>query len=56
MSLRQFHEFPDGSSINFIGTDEGIIIDLYDYRGEPIGTVGMTYDEWFEWAMNRSVR
>lgn len=30
-------------------TSEGIIIDFYS-DGELTGTVGMTYDEWFEMA------
>lgn len=28
-------------------TDEGIIIDFYS-NGEITGTIGMTYDEWFD--------
>jgi|DEB19_MinimDraft_3_1074340.scaffolds.fasta_scaffold01445_11 hypothetical protein len=30
-------------------TNEGVIIDFY-LDGEPTGTIGMTYDEWFVMA------
>ena len=41
----------EGGSINFVITDEGLIMDVYDHRGEPIATAGMTADEWAEWVL-----
>jgi hypothetical protein len=51
MSVSQYFEFP-GGSVNFNITDEGLVIDVYDQRGEPAGTAGKTAAEWAEWVMH----
>lgn len=50
-----------GGSVNFILTDEGLIIDVYDNRGEPVATMGKTAIEWAEYvrhtdAVNQRLR
>jgi hypothetical protein len=51
MSTNKHFDY-EGGSINFIITDEGLIIDVYDHRGEPIATVGKMADEWAEWVLH----
>lgn len=54
MSTSKHFKF-EGGSINFNITDEGLIIDVYDHRGEPIATEGMTAEEWADWVLNRRI-
>lgn len=42
-------EFDDGGFLNYIFSDEGMIIDHYDESGELIMTAAMTYYEWCDW-------
>jgi hypothetical protein len=43
------------SSLNIKITGEGVIMDAFDNDlNELIGTLGMTYDEWFDFICARS--
>jgi hypothetical protein len=41
-------ETEDDLSLVFAFTHEGVIIDAYVSDGVLTGTIGMTYDEWYE--------
>lgn len=43
----------NGQALNVNVTDEGIILDAIDNDGEVIGTVGMTFDEWYDFVIQR---
>ena len=57
------HEYPgEGGNPQTIihVTEEGVIIDFIS-EGEVTGTIGMTYDEWFDmsqrgWLINEPIR
>ena len=53
MTTSKHYDFGEGlGSINFVLTEEGLIIDVYDHRGEPVATAGMMADEWAHWVLN----
>jgi predicted nucleic-acid-binding protein len=51
--VRQPDADADGS-INFILTEEGIIVDVFDYNGEIIGTFAMTAQEFSDYLLEVS--
>lgn len=50
--IRRFTELPLNKGINFTVTGEGVIIDTFS-DGDCTGTMGMTYDEWFDYVEGR---
>jgi hypothetical protein len=59
---REAHVKIGVSSLNVKLTDEGVIMDAYDDDlNDLLGTMGMTYDEWFDFVIehdpaNKGVR
>lgn len=42
-----------GSSLNIKITGEGVIMDAFDNDlNEPLGSLAMTYDEWFDYIID----
>ena len=46
----------DQTSINFVLTDEGLVIDTFGRDGEQLHTEGMTAMEWFHWMAEQQER
>lgn len=56
VSTSKHFEF-NGGSVNFVLTDEGLVIDVFDRNGEHVATEGATADEWAEQVLhNERVR
>lgn len=59
MTSKLFHldeDSDDSTSINFVLTDEGLIMDAFDAEGQPLYTEAMTAMEWFHWMAERDER